>query len=300
MRNGASVEADLKSAPQQCQVLPEIGAILVCTFEKTEAGKTLKFSQCYSILEIYPNDFLFGDTMRTISAAAAALLCLTGPLIAQSLDTSDIMERFQAQRDAFSGATENGPTRNLILMTVDDLDVEAQVDSPTLGMPQASTELQPMTPAPLDDTQTTAITGLNPPTAPNAENAPQIASANPPVATYGKLAEELQVNLFINFAFDSAAIGADQTQILDEMCVVMRDSDIKVFQIVGHTDSAGSDAYNERLSRLRAEEVGRYLTASCGIQSNRLTTLGLGERFPHNTENTRADENRRVEFQALS
>ncbi|WP_299196480.1 OmpA family protein [uncultured Tateyamaria sp.] len=210
------------------------------------------------------------------------------------------MERFQAQRDAFSGATENGPTRNLILMTVDDLDVEAQVDSPTLGTPQASTELQPLTPAPLDDTQTTAITGLNPPTAPNAENAPQIASANPPVATYGKLAEELQVNLFINFAFDSAAIGADQTQILDEMCVVMRDSDIKVFQIVGHTDSAGSDAYNERLSRLRAEEVGRYLTASCGLQSNRLTTLGLGERFPRNTEDTRADENRRVEFQALS
>lgn len=238
--------------------------------------------------------------MRIISAAMAALTCLSAPLSAQTLDANDILERFQAQRDAFGSAAQNGPTRNLTLLTLEDVNVEAQDESPELGTPQAATELRPLTPQPLDGGDTTVATGLQPLTVPNAESAPQVASANPPAATYGKLADDLQVNLFINFAFDSAAIQTDQKPILDEMCVVMRDSDIGVFQIVGHTDSSGSNDYNERLSRLRAEEVSRYLQASCQIEGERLTTLGLGERFPRNTENTRADENRRVEFQALS
>ena len=80
----------------------------------------------------------------------------------------------------------------------------------------------------------------------------------------------------------------------------MKAEDTGVFQVVGHTDSSGSASYNERLSQLRAEEVKRFLVNDCGIADTRLQAVGVGEEFPFNKDNTRADENRRVEFQALS
>ncbi len=116
---------------------------------------------------------------------------------------------------------------------------------------------------------------------------------------FGRLDPQLQVNLFIRFAFDSAALSDDQRPKLDQMCGVMQNSDVNLFRIVGHTDTSGTDEYNQRLSQLRAQEVGRYLVA-CGIAPERLETVGMGERFPINTNDPRAEENRRVEFQALS
>jgi outer membrane protein OmpA-like peptidoglycan-associated protein len=80
----------------------------------------------------------------------------------------------------------------------------------------------------------------------------------------------------------------------------MKASDIKHFRIIGHTDASGSDKYNERLSILRAKEVARHLVQECGVDATRLQTVGMGERFPLNSKDTRAEENRRVEFQALS
>lgn len=67
----------------------------------------------------------------------------------------------------------------------------------------------------------------------------------------GVLPEELQVNVRIGFDYDFAVIKADQQPVLDQMCRVMQASDIKLFRIMGHTDAAGSDAYNERLSFMR-------------------------------------------------
>ena len=72
-----------------------------------------------------------------------------------------------------------------------------------------------------------------------------------------------------------------------------------VFQIIGHTDSSGSAPYNERLSLLRAKEVRRYLVSTCGVAENMLRAIGMGETAPYNANDPRADENRRVEFQAL-
>lgn len=83
----------------------------------------------------------------------------------------------------------------------------------------------------------------------------------------------------IHFAFDSAVLAADQTPLLAQLCTVMKASDIRLFQIVGHTDAAGSEAYNQQLSLLRAEEVRRYLTGPCGIAPERLRAVGMGERF---------------------
>ena len=117
---------------------------------------------------------------------------------------------------------------------------------------------------------------------------------------YAKLAPELQVNLNIKFDFDSAALTTKEKSKLTSMCDAMKASDIEQFRIIGHTDTSGSNDYNERLSVLRAKEVARHLVQDCGIDAGRLQTVGMGERFPINENDTRADENRRVEFQALS
>ena len=111
----------------------------------------------------------------------------------------------------------------------------------------------------------------------------------------------LEVNVRINFEFDSAALSASEQPALEQMCRVIKKTEkVEKFLIIGHTDSAGSDDYNKRLSQLRAEEVGRHLINDCGIAASRLEMVGYGEQFPKNEADTRAPENRRVEFQALS
>ena len=117
---------------------------------------------------------------------------------------------------------------------------------------------------------------------------------------FGDFAPELQVNVAIHFAFDSATIAADQQPVLQKMCSVMQKSDIGLFRIVGHTDAKGSDTYTENLSRLRADEVRRWLVQDCGLVASRLESLGMGKRFLANPADPAGPENRRVEFQALS
>ena len=117
---------------------------------------------------------------------------------------------------------------------------------------------------------------------------------------YTPVEAEGQVSVKIKFDFDSAALRADQRAQLDTMCEVMQAVDVDVFQIIGHTDSSGSAEYNRRLSALRAEEVKRHLVGECGIAETRLQTIGVGEESPLNPSDPRSEENRRVEFQALS
>lgn len=118
--------------------------------------------------------------------------------------------------------------------------------------------------------------------------------------THVELSPDEQVNIQISFDFDSAALREDQKPKLATLCEVMQRVDVDVFRIIGHTDAAGSAGYNERLSLLRAQEVRRYLVGDCGIPETRLQAVGVGEEFPLNKDDPRADKNRRVEFQALS
>ena len=109
-------------------------------------------------------------------------------------------------------------------------------------------------------------------------SADQMPAVDP--SEVGLLPEELQVNVRISFDYDSATIKADQQPVLDQMCRVMKASDIKIFRIMGHTDSAGSDAYNEKLSLLRAEEVKRQLVSGCGIASHAAGCDWSGRTLP--------------------
>jgi outer membrane protein OmpA-like peptidoglycan-associated protein len=70
-----------------------------------------------------------------------------------------------------------------------------------------------------------------------------------------------------------------------------------VVEVAGHTDSSGSDQYNQQLSQRRASAVAGYL-GSHGVNSQRLLTVGAGESYPiasNDTESGRA-ANRRVEM----
>ena len=139
--------------------------------------------------------------------------------------------------------------------------------------------------APTDSSTSTAGTAIEP-TATTAD--------------YVELVKDEQVNILISFDFDSAALRDDQIPKLATLCQVMSSIDVQVFRIVGHTDASGSASYNERLSLLRAQEVKRHMVTECGLPASMLQAVGVGESFPFDDANPRSDQNRRVEFQALS
>jgi OmpA-OmpF porin, OOP family len=125
------------------------------------------------------------------------------------------------------------------------------------------------------------------------------ATTSVTAAAYQPVDKGEQVNIQISFDFDSATLREDQKPKLSTLCQVMKSVDVSVFQIIGHTDSSGSAAYNENLSLLRAQEVKRFLVSDCAIPADRLEAIGMGERAPYDAADPRSDQNRRVEFQAL-
>ncbi len=108
---------------------------------------------------------------------------------------------------------------------------------------------------------------------------------------------KLTLDSEVSFDFDSAEIKHGFQQTLDKLAEVIRKYDKTVVHVVGHTDSVGSAAYNQRLSLRRAEAVGRYLKAR-GVAPGRIHTEGRGETEPRATNSTEAGRqlNRRVEI----
>lgn len=114
-----------------------------------------------------------------------------------------------------------------------------------------------------------------------------------------QMPRDSQVNVNVVFDFDSAALREDQKPKLMKVCSAIDAAEVQRMRIIGHTDASGSADYNERLSLLRAVEVKRFIVRECGIPEDQLEAVGLGERFPYDEADPRADVNRRVEFQAL-
>ncbi|HEX2167517.1 MAG TPA: OmpA family protein [Longimicrobiales bacterium] len=98
------------------------------------------------------------------------------------------------------------------------------------------------------------------------------------------------------FDFDSSVVkGAARSNLADLATSLREYPDTEVL-IVGHTDSQGSDSYNQGLSERRAEAAKNYLVTQ-GVPANRIRTEGLGESEPVASNDTDAGraENRRVE-----
>ena len=101
----------------------------------------------------------------------------------------------------------------------------------------------------------------------------------------------------VTFATDSADLNAGFYDVLNSVSKVLSEFDKTVIEVAGHTDSTGSDVYNQTLSERRATSVALYLRSQKVIPE-RLITVGLGESHPV-ADNSTVDgrqANRRVEL----
>lgn len=101
----------------------------------------------------------------------------------------------------------------------------------------------------------------------------------------------------VTFATDSADLNAGFYDVLNSVSLVLDEFDQTVIEVAGHTDSRGSDAYNERLSERRSASVASYL-ATRDVSRERMIEIGMGEQYPIATNETAAgrEQNRRVEL----
>jgi outer membrane protein OmpA-like peptidoglycan-associated protein len=105
----------------------------------------------------------------------------------------------------------------------------------------------------------------------------------------------------ITFAYNRYDIQPQFQATLDQVAQTLVAYPQTMIDIYGHTDSTGSDAYNQTLSENRARSVANYL-ASRGVQQVRMATTGFGEtQLAVNPERTEADRqaNRRVEIRIV-
>jgi len=101
----------------------------------------------------------------------------------------------------------------------------------------------------------------------------------------------------VTFATDSAQISPAFQGTLDQVATTITEYQDTRVQVAGHTDSTGSESYNQQLSQRRAQAVADYL-ASRGVATTRITTIGHGETQPVASNETAEgrQQNRRVEI----
>ncbi|MEE4209293.1 MAG: OmpA family protein [Parvularcula sp.] len=101
----------------------------------------------------------------------------------------------------------------------------------------------------------------------------------------------------ITFATNESTIRQDFFPVLSSVAKVIDEYDQTMVLVEGHTDSTGSDSYNDDLSVRRAVSVGNYLAAQ-GVLASRIDARGYGERQPIATNDTESGRsaNRRVEI----
>lgn len=101
----------------------------------------------------------------------------------------------------------------------------------------------------------------------------------------------------ITFGFDQTDLSTQAKTALYNVALVVKEYDKTMLNVYGFTDSTGADAYNLRLSQVRASEVSNQLMHD-GVENNRIVTKGMGEAHPiaSNTSEQGRAENRRVEI----
>jgi outer membrane protein OmpA-like peptidoglycan-associated protein len=104
----------------------------------------------------------------------------------------------------------------------------------------------------------------------------------------------------ITFAYDKSDVMPQFQPTLNEVASILAEYPKTYIDVYGHTDSDGSDDYNQALSERRAQSVASYLN-SHGVQSARIATRGYGETQPIASNATEAGKaaNRRVEIKVV-
>ena len=121
------------------------------------------------------------------------------------------------------------------------------------------------------------------------------ASEREEIATLAK--DKPNIDLEITFDYNSAEISAKSLASVQALGKALTNPDLKgsTFVVAGHTDAAGSDAYNQDLSERRADSIKRYLTDKFGIAGADLVTVGYGESKLKDASQPLAEANRRVQ-----
>ncbi|WP_260293473.1 OmpA family protein [Sedimenticola hydrogenitrophicus] len=104
----------------------------------------------------------------------------------------------------------------------------------------------------------------------------------------------------ITFAVDRAEVNHNFVDTLGSVALVLKEYKSTMIEVAGHTDSTGSDTYNQRLSQQRAQAVSGVLIAN-GVESIRIDSVGYGESRPvaSNGTATGRQQNRRAELTLL-
>ncbi len=138
------------------------------------------------------------------------------------------------------------------------------------------------------------------PAAPSAPATPAAPVAPAPAArpAPASVKQAIVIQADALFDFDKSVVRPDGKARIDEALGKLRGVDLEMVIATGHTDSVGTDAYNQKLSERRAAAVKDYLVSK-GIASSKITTIGKGESQPVATNKTKEgrQKNRRVDIE---
>jgi OOP family OmpA-OmpF porin len=163
-------------------------------------------------------------------------------------------------------------------------------DGAITGKPKVMVQPDPVYPTP---------EAVTPAPAPAAAPAPVAASAPAPAPAVA-VSSKVTYAADAFFDFDKSVIKPQGKAKLDDLTDKVKAINLEVIIAVGHTDSVGSDAYNQKLSLRRSQAVKAYLVSK-GIDKTRIYTEGKGEKQPvadNKTKEGRA-KNRRVEIEVV-
>jgi OOP family OmpA-OmpF porin len=142
------------------------------------------------------------------------------------------------------------------------------------------------------------------PAAPSAATAAKPSDAAKPAAPANPAEAPKSVKVAITiqaealFDFDKYVLKPEGKKSIDDAIAKMTKVDVEMVIATGHTDSIGTDKYNQRLSERRANTVKEYMVSK-GLPAAKITTLGKGESQPVATNKTKEGraKNRRVDIE---
>ncbi|HTS85116.1 MAG TPA: OmpA family protein [Usitatibacter sp.] len=138
--------------------------------------------------------------------------------------------------------------------------------------------------------------------APASPSAPASPAAPAAPAAAAKAPSSVRQSIVIQadalFDFDKSVVRPDGKKSIDEALAKLQGVDLEMVIATGHTDSIGTEAYNQKLSERRAEAVKAYLVSK-GIPAAKVTTIGKGKTQPVATNKTKEgrQKNRRVDIE---
>jgi OOP family OmpA-OmpF porin len=136
------------------------------------------------------------------------------------------------------------------------------------------------------------------PASPAAPAAPTSPTAPAAKAAPASVRQAVVIQADALFDFDKSVVRPDGKKSIDEALAKLNGVDLEMVIATGHTDSIGTDAYNQKLSERRAAAVKDYLVSK-GIPASKITTIGKGESQPVATNKTAEgrQKNRRVDIE---